>query len=370
MVDLGVLYQRRLDSSGNLAHAWERPTVLGQLADTDGQGRLVAEGSAQQAWMVDLRDPDRPGMAQRVGLPAAAAVMGERAWYAETENRDRQGLVTVLRARDLSRPELPVLKLETLLRIGSNSRETLRLEGRHLVLAAGDALVTAALQPAGHVDRRSERQLPAAAQDLALGPDRGLVSFSGGELLVLDRSAPDFPQPKGRIWSDHGLGDPLLIRDRLAVVAEGVWEAPGLRLLDLADPDAPRWRGELPGEVKALVVLDDTVVASGGPDLRTLDLADPDQPVLAATSHSPYPITDLAPLPGGRLAASTTGGGLLVFEPVALEPPATRTPETPPPSPTTPPATATAVPPTAAVATPTPTPTRPFGRLYLPWAEG
>jgi hypothetical protein len=154
--------------------------------------------------------------------------------------------------------------------------------------------------------------LESRVEGLALSGELAALATSGG-LVLMDVSTPSAPRRLGALPLTGGSGA-VALRGGHAFVACG---AEGLVVADVSDRTAPVARGRLDTDGGALDVLlldeNRALVADGTMGVKLADLGDPAAPkILAALDTGGYP-RSLAPHPAGALVAAGHGG-LIVLQ--------------------------------------------------------
>jgi hypothetical protein len=240
---------------------------------------------------------------------------------------------------------------------------------RALFLASGYKVAVLSLNVRDKPYAFEPVRVPINVTALAADGDR-LVVIGEERFGVMDVGYPSRPTWLGEL--DAQAAGPAVVKGRWA--AFRTTDSAG-RVVDLADPRAPRVAVRLPGNVTALAIDDQHLYAAHGQTITAYRLTEPVGEVAGRLSI-PTSLSSLA-VHGDQLLVGTQSQGLLIYAMRPLAPTETPTP-TPTPTATPEPATATPTrtvpPPTvetpAATATATPTATsgRPIGPLWLPVA--
>lgn len=237
--------------------------------------------------MVDLTDPTRPVQRAKLAEWADAVELVDGVLFAgvsdDPDRADRRGQLASYDVRDAgrSRPQLGSLE------VGQPVRDLLPLgRGRLLVLTRAELLEVDAADPArmrvlrraavpGHLRRLAGEGPP---PHYAAGAGDGLLAIDGGTLAL---SPVPGAETLGHAASLAALDErTLVVEDE----ADASSDAGRLRIVDVADPSAPRVVAQLPVPVdqRALVAGGGRIVvgqADGG--LRVVDASNPADPRVA-----------------------------------------------------------------------------------------
>lgn len=258
------------------------------VATLDTHGAITALSEPEEVLAAGFSDPSTTyGYADRTSLERA----GRNLYIGYGKN-----LVVV----DIGDPLVPAILAseKTILPAKINS---IAVRGQYSFLASSDGLLRAMmLNESGQLSVMGSRYLNGGSlgsRGVAMSPDgiHAIVADGDGGLAVARGMLPASPKPLGSLALDnHTVGAPQLVLDgEYAYLLEGVWASPDkiqLRVVDIANPAAPRNRGSI-----VFMKLDGTAAMNGNrislalsggllyyaaqlEGVGVMDVSDPDNP--------------------------------------------------------------------------------------------
>lgn len=308
-----------------------RPTLIGSRALSGTQTDVAVSGSrayvVNQSGAMRVLDVSSPaaivwlGTGTLSGVGVRVAVEGTRvvALSASSPN-------AVLDVLDASNPSLPVRTASTVVGPMTDGKGVALSGGRAYVAAGSQGVriydaASAATPLLARLEDRFFGERMAAAGGLAVSVGRDTTT-GYAHLQVLDLAVPDQPTVRAEIpttivpGSTTGLRDVVMSAARklgvAAVGAEGIW------VIDLANPAAPRIAGRFDTAGWALgVALDATgmraYVADGNGGLKILDLTNPSLPSQIGSLALSGTQRDVA-VAGNTVYLANQGGTLRVVD--------------------------------------------------------
>lgn len=266
---------------------------------------LVANDRARFQ-IIDVTDPTRPSLAGSFELKVeesatAVSLVGSRAFFAfsQTGNEMKSGLL-VIELSDPARPRTvgsyyPGLPIQSIAVAGTSCYlESARL-GWDAMWLGGFLEIIDVSDPARPRQRGKliEEGL-ALGQDIALSGHYAYMADMIGGLRVMDVSNPASPVSVSRVDVGRAAHRVAVSGSLACVLDRGWWyvddvKDPGLRVVDVGDPQDPMVVGRLPLETppQDIALIGQHALIVDGSQLRIIDISDPSNPrTVVATNNA------------------------------------------------------------------------------------